>query len=405
MSTQAASVTAPRPAPVPGHVRSLVFRGLRSLLDVRVELASRLTVLVGANGSGKSSVLDGAHYLSQLLWVRRGENLNLQALAERLFVGERALDRLKTRGPDMADLLLAIRTRNGDLWLSASTSDEGAHYRLSIAEQRAIDGAPPWSAEQFVETGAPMSLKDLQRSPQAFGLGSCVRLRLDARQAKKPSHSEDEEPRVGYDGGNLATTLAWLGNNHRDARDAIESDLAQVVPGVRAIKVPRVKITRTEEEYLRIDDEIVPRHRRRELVADTIEVEFAEAGFLPISQLSEGTVLALALLTVLHSPTCPNLVLLDDIEQALHPDAQYELIQVLRRVLEEKPHVQVIATTHSPYLLDSLDPAEVQVLALDEHGHTHVKRFDEHPQAEKLMQSLHLSEMWSGLGEEWVLGR
>ncbi|MCA9608338.1 MAG: AAA family ATPase [Myxococcales bacterium] len=405
MSTQAAPASPPKPVLVPGYVRSLVFQGLRSLLDVRVELASRLTVLVGANGSGKSSVLDGVHHLSRLLTTLDGQHLNLRARALEHFVGESRLDQLVTRGVLHPDLLLAALTVDGGLWLTASARDEDDHFALSVAAREATQGPPPWSAMGVVEVGSPMSLRDLQSTPQAVGLARCTRLRLNARRVRKPSYSEDEEPTVAEDGSHLATALAWLGNNHREARDAIEADLARVVPGVRSIKVPRTKIYRTEEEALRIDDELVTRHRKRELVADTVEVEFAEAGFLPIAQLSEGTVLALALLTVLHSPSCPNLVLLDDIEQALHPDAQYELLEIIRKVLDEKPNLQVIATTHSPYLLDSLDPAEVQVLALDEHGHTHVKRFDEHPRAAKLMQSLHLSEMWSGLGEDWVLDR
>lgn len=403
MSTQAAHAAPPRPRPVPGHLRSLVFRGLRSLLDVRIELASRLTVLVGANGSGKSSVLDGAHYLCQTLLPVGASDASLDGRIAEIFSEGDEFAQLVTRGTGVTGASLGMVTTQGSVWLRGTLQD---YFELAVGELDALADAEEWRATDSVTSEELLpGLRRLEGHPRTTGIGPCVRLRLDARRAKKPSYSEDEEPRVGYDGSNLATTLAWLGNNARDARDAIESDLARVVPGVRAIKVPRIKITRTEEEYLRIDDEIVPRHRKRELVADTVEVEFAEAGFLPISQLSEGTVLALALLTVLHSPACPNLVLLDDIEQALHPDAQYELVRVLRRVLEEKPHVQVIATTHSPYLLDSLDPAEVQVLALDEHGHTHAKRFDEHPEAQKLIRSLHLSEMWSGLGEDWVLGR
>lgn len=50
-----------------GRLVSVRIRGYRCLEDLTLELSSSLTLLVGANGSGKSSVLDALQFVSDLL--------------------------------------------------------------------------------------------------------------------------------------------------------------------------------------------------------------------------------------------------------------------------------------------------------------------------------------------------
>ncbi|MCB9703306.1 MAG: ATP-binding protein [Myxococcales bacterium] len=78
---------------------------------------------------------------------------------------------------------------------------------------------------------------------------------------------------------------------------------------------------------------------------------------VPADLLSEGTVLALGLLTKLREPRRPRLVLLDDIERGLHIGAQVELVKVLKALLERESDLQIICSTHSPTSLISSSPA------------------------------------------------
>jgi len=66
--------------------------------------------------------------------------------------------------------------------------------------------------------------------------------------------------------------------------------------------------------------------------------------------------------------------------------------------------LQIVATTHSPYALDLLEPSEVYAFALREDGTVASKRLSEHPDAEKMKGSLTAGQLWS-LDEErtWVL--
>ncbi|GEM44709.1 AAA family ATPase [Deinococcus cellulosilyticus] len=60
-----------------------------------------------------------------------------------------------------------------------------------------------------------------------------------------------------------------------------------------------------------------------------------------------------------HSQEISGLLLIDEIEQHLHPRLQYSLMQNLSVLF---PKMQIIATTHSPIVTLGVDPSEVVVL-------------------------------------------
>jgi predicted ATP-dependent endonuclease of OLD family len=97
--------------------------------------------------------------------------------------------------------------------------------------------------------------------------------------------------------------------------------------------------------------------------------------------------------------------LLDDIDKALHPRAQGELVVQLRKVLEMDPDLQIIATSHSPYLLDHFDLHEVLVTALRDDGSTACASLEEHPDFARWKTTTKAGELWSFVGEDWVIER
>jgi predicted ATPase len=117
---------------------------------------------------------------------------------------------------------------------------------------------------------------------------------------------------------------------------------------------------------------------------------------------SEGTLLVLGLLTVLHSRATTRLILLDDLDRGLHPIAQKNLIATLRRLLAVNPEMQLVATSHSPYLLDNLQPEEVRITALDGNGQARCARLVDHPEFEKWREQMLPGEFWSVYGERWI---
>jgi predicted ATPase len=115
--------------------------------------------------------------------------------------------------------------------------------------------------------------------------------------------------------------------------------------------------------------------------------------------------LMLGLLTVLLGPGPPRILLLDDIEHGLHPLAQKQLVEVIGRILQQYPDLQVLATAHSPYLLNYLAPEQVRIMATGTDGHTRCGRLTDHPKFVTWKEEMAPGELWSLFGERWVAER
>jgi predicted ATPase len=110
----------------------------------------------------------------------------------------------------------------------------------------------------------------------------------------------------------------------------------------------------------------------------------------------------LGLLTVLLGPSHPQILLLDDIEHGLHPLAQKALLEVLAKVMDRFPDLQVLASAHSPYLLDGLKPEQVRLMTVGPDGYSVCGKLIDHPQFEKWKNEMAPGELWSLFGEKWI---
>jgi len=85
---------------------------------------------------------------------------------------------------------------------------------------------------------------------------------------------------------------------------------------------------------------------------------------LPASELSEGTRLILCILTIIHQENPPPVILLEDIDRGMHPRL-FEHIAPLMRQIAEEHDINIIATTHNPYLVDAFQDAKECVLLVE----------------------------------------
>ncbi len=105
--------------------------------------------------------------------------------------------------------------------------------------------------------------------------------------------------------------------------------------------------------------EILPyvKDLRSTVVADinrSVFLEMAEQGFrVPGWMLSSGTLRIVALLALLRHPTPPPLIVIEELENGLDPRTVHLLVQEIKYAIESG-RTQIIVTTHSPYLLDFL---------------------------------------------------
>ncbi len=353
-------------------IRLQNFKGHR---DTTVPLG-RLTVLVGPNGSGKTSVLEALAIQSRLAVEAPGN----------VFIGDMSWNDLPCRGGEKQFSLLSQGTGPQDPWClktDISAIPESIHASLSCEWKHGEDSrvSRNWGASFH---------GNVQQIRQIMGVATLYK--LSAHKIAAAAYRDSVEPVVGYDGANTAVALETikLGRDEDFAR--IEEDLRRVIPNAE-----RVRIRPAMVRYS--DDDRGPEAR----VGSKIFFDFRGAPNVPAHLASEGTLITLALLTVLHGPNRPNVLLLDDFDQSLHPQAQIEMVRLLKRLLEEFPDVQIVATTHSPYILDELDPQDVVVFALRADGTVATKRLSEHPQAAKMKDALSAGQLWSLDPEaDWV---
>jgi len=122
---------------------------------------------------------------------------------------------------------------------------------------------------------------------------------------------------------------------------------------------------------------------------------------IPASDLSQGTLLALAMLTLAYLPDPPPVVAFEEPDRGIHPrllrdvrDAMYRLAYP-ESVGEDRPPVQVIATTHSPYMLDLFkDHPEEIVIAQKLDDNVRFDRLSDLPHIEEILESAPLGEVW-----------
>ena len=129
------------------------------------------------------------------------------------------------------------------------------------------------------------------------------------------------------------------------------------------------------------------------LEGGTVQV-FAQEGsiMVPATRLSDGTLRFLCLLAILCHPNPPPLVCIEEPERGLHPDVLPALGDLLR---EASQRCQLIVTTHSDRLVDTLTDTPESVVVCEEHdGKTEMHRLDKADLAEWLKR-YSLGDLWT----------
>ena len=347
----------------------LHVQGFRRLHDVDLKLEP-LNVLIGANGSGKTTMLDvftllsasASGNLKETVRDLGGVDSNLTVLKS--VEGEKAeLCRfeLKKEVPNDAPLKYAISLKPGgtayeipDETLTQHSDQtkpgprkylESIHGRVRYSDpitNKLV--APEWDYDEA--ESALSQVPNMYREPERFrkGLASSthyhvldvsnrapVRLPQQMREAKLP----------GNDGEDLVACLYWMREADPDRFETIEDTLRVGFPCFERLNFPPV-------------------------ASGMLAMTWKEKGFkypFFMHQLSEGTLRFLWLLTLLYSPGLTAVTLLDEPEVSLHP----ELLSVLADCLREaSTRTQLIVATHADRLVRFLRPDEVVVFDVED---------------------------------------
>ncbi|MDX2078628.1 MAG: ATP-binding protein [bacterium] len=145
--------------------------------------------------------------------------------------------------------------------------------------------------------------------------------------------------RLESNGSNIAEYLMDIRKQSQDAYDGIIEALTYVLPYLKDMQ-PNITTELERTVYLRMH-----------------EGDFTVPQWL----LSTGTMRILCLLALFRHPTPPPVIFIEEIENGLDPHTIQYIIEEIRSLIVTGKS-QVVITTHSPYLLDLLDLSQIVVV-------------------------------------------
>ena len=298
------------------------YRAIRSLT---LNLDPRLTVLHGANGCGKTSILTATAL----------------AFAPRMHAADRRVDLDRHIG-GLPYPKIQLLGENDEI-LSRVEADHLAEAA------RGIGWGHKNERGQFIpgeaETGAnlpPFVFYDIDRAVVSSLKEREVGAKVDYNQMFEWFYASENDELRRRERDDPNTTLGDL--------DAVRRAVCSMIPSASN---PRI-----------------------EMGPPRLVVSLADRGEFSLEQLSDGyqNVLALAAdiawqmamqheAPAAHSPNTEALVLIDEIELHLHPQWQQHVLPDLMRTF---PNAQFVVSTHSPQVLSTIGPKHILELAPDD---------------------------------------
>jgi predicted ATPase len=359
-------------------VSRLCISGYRSLRDVRLEIEP-LTVVTGANGSGKSSLYRALRLLADVAQGRIIPSLALEGgISSVLWAGPEQFSRGMKRGEQAVQG--TVRKASISLKLGFSSESYGYAIDLGLPIPGGLFGRDPVIKTETLWTGLV-----LQRA-NAFAerLGPSVTLRDRKGQRRQAyTHLQPFDSMLTHcanpeDGAELLSLREQL----RDWRfyDHFRTDID--APARRRQVGTRTPVLAGDgadlAAALATIQEIGIEGELEAAVADAFpggsvdvalsdgyfEVEMLQHGLLrPLkaTELSDGTLRYLLLVAALLSPRPPSLMILNEPETSLHPDL---LAPLARLIASAAKRSQVIVVSHAERLVAALTKAGGQRITL-----------------------------------------
>ena len=331
------------------HITEIALENYRSFRSARCRL-SPFTLVVGANNAGKSNLLRAVCHVTAS-WTTKAE----------------------------ADSLKAARhhqcTKDISVCVAAKWSDDHFSEAIFWGEEERRDEIKAVLERFFASDGrnAPeVRARYLEPFLDIYHLDPTI---------IGGAEGGADEPRIEASGKGVSWTLDKWNSGARQKHDRFE---------------------RVVDELRRCVSEI-DRISFYDLRGGLRAIQVEQTGLpdpVPLSEVSDGTRIMLALLTLMNVENPPPVLLLEDIDHGLHPRLYEQLVDFLR-TLAAQGRTQIIATTHNPYLIDEFrEMPEAVVIVEKQDGQSTLSNLDE-----RLKTMLEPGEeLEMPLGQVWFSG-
>ena len=364
------------------HIEHLRIRNFKALADAELKDIPPVCLLVGKNGSGKSTVFDVFSFLKDALATNVTKALNRRGgFAEVVTRGQsgpiefevkfrEAGGRLATyilkigqegpRGVVLSEVLKFRRGSRGQPWHFLDFA-RGKGTAIVNEDSYGEEHTEAEREEQALESSDILAIKGLGQF-QRFRVASDFRKLIESWHVSdfhiadaRPSAEEGEADHLSSRGENLSLVARNLHQYHREVFDLILKRMRDRVPGVVSVEAEPT-----------VDGRIV--------------LKFRDGAFRDpfiARHVSDGTIEMFAYLVLLHDQDPFPLLAIEEPENQLYPELLGELWEEFQDYSARGG--QVFASTHSPDLLNSAGLESIYVLD-KENGVATIKKASENKQ-------------------------
>lgn len=373
-------------------LEGIQIQNYRSLKDItlgktfeqqRKDALPRLMAVIGANGVGKSTILDALGFLGDCL------SEGVEAACDKPQRG--GFERLRTQGcQDAMKFEVRFRQTPKDRPISYSLwIDQDSRGRVRVAYERLRqrrkgqpNGQPysflelnqgqgyVWSGEESNAQEGTRKTEVQMSDRQVLGIATLGVLRDHPRigqfraflggwylsyfvpELARSQPMKGADPHLNRRGDNLAKYLQFIERENPHGFRAALDLIAQKLPGVQSIRTTPAPDGR-------------------------LLLEFTAQGYnQPFYQqdMSDGSLKLLAYLLLMEDPDPAPLIGIEEPENGLHHQLLGVLAQELQGFALRQRGPQVLVTTHSPHFVDALTPEEVWILHKGQDGYTQALR-------------------------------
>jgi flagellar biosynthesis GTPase FlhF len=358
-----------RPQPIPAtRVDRLRVRQLRGIADLTLTLHPELTVLVGANGVGKTTILTAlATALHPVLGILGAPGAGAAATPNDV----RTID-----GPDNTrQPQWPIHVEVGGQLLGVTVSDLSVTFpalekdgvrrplELDIAARDLMGAVNDWDQRKLALSPVLPVLVWYGEEPLNIGQASSQNLDASRQGAYNDALSASREL-----GTFLQWFRAWEQQRIQDKDSGGDGRAERLLAGVRsAVDTALGQMGGDDLSELGWED------LRWTFARDEATLRHPRFGRLALQRLSNGLRRVVAIVADLAHRCArlnphlgeaaglrtPGIVLIDEIDQHMHPGWQVRIIPALCKAF---PLVQFIVTTHSPVVVAACLPEQVRIL-------------------------------------------
>lgn len=376
-------------------LRRVHIERFKSIVDLTLELG-RVNVFIGANGSGKSNILEAVGVLGAAAsgrvddesLLRRGVRPGVPGLYKTAF-------KLPKNVPHIGFEAFSAERAQYEVTLWNPLGDPSPAWRFK--SERLTD-----ASDETLASRSPVKSK---AANQEVGIAALEAVKLEAEHPAARLLAElrdyaiycpntptlrgltpDLQSRapVGLSGGRLPEAIHELSLSHREALESV-LELIEWARSARtspSVEVPLSPSAARTKNVIEFTDRFMVKSRNRLTGYDA----------------SEGALYVLYYAALALHPKAPACLSVDNFDQALNPRLAQHLAQRICAWTEGRSN-QWLVTAHNPAVLDGLPLTddEVRLFAVDRNnaGHTVVKRIDVAGALEKRPDpSWTLSRMW-----------